>query len=149
MPKFATQCYTIEELYYIPGKIIVHLNFFIIDCLLFMQCFHVLKSLISLLTEAFLHWYILGADFIVIGWDYNKLFTLLYLVTVCPGQCALWLAEVFTATHTLGDSGNHSFHTFLSYLYVCLSKAEYISQSNLHVYNRQIMPNCWRASYFN
>ncbi len=45
-------CYT--TLLYIPGNIIVHLNSFIIDCLLFMQCFHVLKSLISFLREAFL-----------------------------------------------------------------------------------------------
>ncbi len=48
VPKSAKQSYTIEELYYIPGKIIIHLNDFIIDCLLFMQCFHILKSLISL-----------------------------------------------------------------------------------------------------
>ncbi len=53
-PKSATQCYAIEEYYYIPDNVIVHLNIFMIDCLMFMQCFHVLKSLISLLREAFL-----------------------------------------------------------------------------------------------
>ncbi len=47
--------------------------------------------------------------------------------------CVLWLAEAFTATYTPGDIYSQSwiFHTvtFLSYLYVLLSKTGYVSQS--------------------
>ncbi len=45
--------------------------------------------------------------------------------------CALWLAKAFTATHTPGDTANHRRLHTLSHLSVYLSKAEYVSQSNL------------------
>ncbi len=44
--------------------------------------------------------------------------------------CVLWLAEAFTThPHTRWYSQSRTFQTFLSYLYVYLSKAEYFSQS--------------------
>ncbi len=58
--------------------------------------------------------------------------------------CVLWLAEAFTATHTLGNTANHRLFTpsYLICIHVYLGKAEYISQSKFAC----IMPNCWRAS---
>ncbi len=53
--------------------------------------------------------------------------------------------SIHSHPHTRWSSQSQTFHTFLSYLYVYLSKSEYVSQSNLCVYNTQIMSNCWRA----
>ncbi len=41
----------------------------------------------------------------------------------------LLLAEAFRATHTSWYIQSETFHTFLFYVYVYLSKAEYVTQS--------------------
>ncbi len=62
------------------------------------------------------------------------------------GQWVFWPTEVFTATHTPGDTANHGH--FSPYL-ICmciLAKQNTLANQNLRAYNTQIMPNCWRAS---
>ncbi len=64
------------------------------------------------------------------------------LLFVLISVCIVIGLSIRSHQHTKWFSQSRTFHTFLSYLYMYLSKAEYISQSKFAVYNTQIMPNC-------
>ncbi len=62
------------------------------------------------------------------------------LLFVLGSVCIVTGWSIHSHPHTRWYSQSQTFHIFLSYIHVYLSKAEYVSQSNLHVYNTQIMP---------
>ncbi len=144
--------------HYLDGKnILVQQEWY--SCNIFIYLFIYFLHFLPFIPPSTLWWSVnLSDNWPFNVWSVNLIKTLTTINTqvncnmVClSGEvCVLWLAEAFTANHTPGDTANHR-HFTPSYLicrpYMCFSaRQDMLANQNLHVYNMQIMSNCWRAS---